>query len=314
MEETVEALLAEGTTSLLADAGRADVVPFDEAIDDDRAQRAWELELSRYREEAEVRCEARFDPRDEVKSDTVDLNWDGRAEEIDAVLCRVAGELARRDLLLGETAEASWNADGWRRLGYGSAAQYARERLGMSLLIPRGRRRRRCGTTETADAWVARARERTVKHLREEVDAAEMLGRLGIEPERRPPEEATMEELARIERRVVTGAVFVERDGATGATGAEPGAEPGQMFVVPEHGSRGTSPVCSRRDLTPHHVVFRSAGGDDRDENVTSLCTWCHLDGVHGGRLAVTAPADAMTWHIGRARLTVVEGRRRLTH
>jgi len=191
-----------------------------------------------------------------------------------------------------------------------------------------------------------------------------------------------MEELARIERRVVTGAVFGERDGATGATGATgamgaTGAEPGQMFAVPEHRSRGrvtlkfrvttgarryfrwlermfrrqgprgvtflrylcvvlidawrprarselayaevyardghrcTSPVCSRRDLTPHHVVFRSAGGDDRDENVTSLCVWCHLDGVHGGRLAVTAPADAMTWHIGRARHTVVEGRRR---
>ena len=140
MEETVEALLAEGTTSLLADAGRADVVPFDEAIDDDRAQRAWELELSRYREEAEVRCEARFEPRDDVKSDGFVVDWDRDAEHIDRELQRVAAELARRDLLLGETAEAFWNADGWRRLGDGTAAQYARERLGMSLSSVKAKR------------------------------------------------------------------------------------------------------------------------------------------------------------------------------
>ena len=369
-----------------------------------------------------MRCERRLDTRNDVEGAGFEVNWDGSAQHIDSELGRVAAELARRDLLLGEVAEAFWNDDGSRRLGYATAAQYARERLGMSLSSVKAKRAlarraqsmprlreavngRELGfeaarlvagvaSRETADAWVMRARERTVKHLREEVDAAEMLGRLGIEPERGPPEEATMAELAAIERRVVTGAVFGadraegaagRQQDATGATGPE---EQGQMSaetrartdrdarecargrvtlklrvatgirryyrwlerMFQRRGPRGvtlmrylcvalidpwrpralselayaevyerdghqcTSPVCTRHDITPHHLVFRSAGGDDTDENVTSLCVWCHLDGVHGGRLAVTPPASAMMWHVGRAPHTVVEGRRRVTH
>ncbi len=387
---------------MLAGVEGADIVPFDEVTDEDRAQRAWERELGRYREEAGVRCEGRLDVRSDVESERLDVNWDGDAQHIDSELRRVAAELARRDLLLGEVAEAFWGADGWRRLGYGTAAQYARERLGMSLSSVKakralGRRARSMprlreavngrelgfeaarlvavvASRETADEWVARARERTVKHLREEVDAAEMLGRLGIEPERHPPDEATMTELAAIERRVVTGAVF----GGEGAPASPAWVEQGQLSAVPAaDGSRGrvtlkirmttgtrryyrwlermflrrgprgvtfmrylcvvlmdawrprtraalayaevyardghrcTSPVCTRHDITPHHLVFRSSGGDDADENVTSLCVWCHLDGVHGGRLTVTPPASAMAWHIGRTPHTVVEGRTR---
>src|SRR5262249_26763604 len=74
---------------------------------------------------------------------------------------------------------------------------------------------------------------------------------------------------------------------------------------------RCTSPVCTRRDLTPHHLVFRSQGGDDSDENLTALCVWCHLDGVHGGTLSVAPPASSMQWRLGRRTHTVVEGRRR---
>lgn len=67
-----------------------------------------------------------------------------------------------------------------------------------------------------------------------------------------------------------------------------------------------------RRDVTPHHLVFRAAGGDDSSENVVSLCLWCHLEGVHAGRLAVDAPASDMHWRIGRSAHTVVTGRVRL--
>jgi len=412
LEETVEALLGEGTTSLLARVERADIVPFDEATDEEQAQRAWERELGRYREEAEVHCEGRLDARNDVESEGFAVDWGGGAEQIDSELRRVAAELARRDLLLGEVAEAFWGRDGWRRLGYGTAAQYARERLGMSLSSVKAKRAlarrarsmprlreavngRELGfeaarlvagvaSRETVEAWVTRARVRTVKHLREEVDAAEMLGRLGIEPQRRPPEEATIAELAAIERRVVTGAVF----GADRAEGAAGRDEQGQMSAVAparaggdarersrgrvtlkfrvaaetrryyrwlermfqrrgprgvtfvrylcvalidpwrprersglayaevyeRDGHRCTSPVCTRHDLTPHHLVFRSAGGDDTDENVTSLCVWCHLDGVHDGRLTVTPPASAMMWQVGRTPHTVVEGWRRITH
>lgn len=73
-----------------------------------------------------------------------------------------------------------------------------------------------------------------------------------------------------------------------------------------------SSPVCSRHDVHPHHLKFRSQGGGDDLENLTSLCTWCHLEGVHGGRIRVEPPASAMHWRIGAARSFEVRGRRKI--
>jgi hypothetical protein len=70
--------------------------------------------------------------------------------------------------------------------------------------------------------------------------------------------------------------------------------------------------VCGARLLTPHHVVFRSRGGSDLDENVTSLCVDCHLEGVHLGRITVTGSAPDLVWVLGKSGHTVVEGRRRV--
>ena len=38
--------------------------------------------------------------------------------------------------------------------------------------------------------------------------------------------------------------------------------------------------------LDPHHVIFKSAGGEDMSSNLITLCRWCH-DSIHGGRLRI---------------------------
>jgi len=63
---------------------------------------------------------------------------------------------------------------------------------------------------------------------------------------------------------------------------------------------RCTSPVCSRTDVTPHHLTFRSRGGGEEDENLSSICVVCHLDLVHGGRITAEPPASRVRWTIGR--------------
>jgi hypothetical protein len=69
------------------------------------------------------------------------------------------------------------------------------------------------------------------------------------------------------------------------------------------------SPLCTRRDVTPHHLKFRSAGGGDEDENLVSLCVWCHLFGIHEGRIQARPPASNVRWELGREPLMIVEGR-----
>ena len=42
----------------------------------------------------------------------------------------------------------------------------------------------------------------------------------------------------------------------------------------------------NRSSLHPHHVIFRSADGDDSLDNLLTLCVKCHMD-VHDGRLNI---------------------------
>jgi hypothetical protein len=321
---------------------------------------------------------------------------------IDRHLSRISFELAQRDLTIGRLAEAFWKADGWRRLGYATEKQYTHERLRVSTSSIEAKRhlarrvaampllgdaiaRRVLGydaarlvagvsTPDTVDAWIARAHERTVRHLREEVDAAEMVARLANDPAPRPPSEANMVAVAAFESSVVSGAVFAagsslsaalaqtsapaSRDRDTRSFGrvtlklrvrqstlasyrwfedllvrsvnSRPtclrflceslidswkhalGRDVACSSVYARDRYRCTNPVCSRRDVTPHHIVFRSHGGDDSDDNVTSLCVACHLEGVHGGRLAARGPASAIEWAVGRQPHTVVRGRQRV--
>jgi hypothetical protein len=75
---------------------------------------------------------------------------------------------------------------------------------------------------------------------------------------------------------------------------------------------RCTSPVCERRDVTPHHVRFQAHGGGDEPDNVTSSCAWCHLEGIHRGRLRAQGSADRLDWSIGRDPILEVAGRGKL--
>jgi hypothetical protein len=76
---------------------------------------------------------------------------------------------------------------------------------------------------------------------------------------------------------------------------------------------RCTSPVCNRRDVTPHHIEFRSAGGSDNADNLTSACTWCHLHGIHGGRIRAVGSSGQIHWELGprSAPCVIVHGRER---
>jgi 5-methylcytosine-specific restriction endonuclease McrA len=42
----------------------------------------------------------------------------------------------------------------------------------------------------------------------------------------------------------------------------------------------------NRQTLDPHHVIFKSAGGEDILTNLLTLCRKCH-DDVHEGRLRI---------------------------
>jgi len=45
---------------------------------------------------------------------------------------------------------------------------------------------------------------------------------------------------------------------------------------------RCQNPRCTSRHVTPHHIVFRSAGGGEDRSILLSLCSICHLELVHG--------------------------------
>ena len=386
--ELVFGLVAESTSTLCSELpSRALELPDDEAT---APQRAWERELARMRAEAEVRCEPYFRRGPEPHPHVERLHWPEQPEAIDRQLRELSHELVVREVAFGRALDAFFSADGWRRLGYATASQYARERLGASLSSVKAKRclvkrlaelrflaeavdRGELGyeaarlvaqvaTGATVEAWVTRARERTLRHLRDELDAAELLARWSEGTAVLPPSDAEVKRVEDLERAVVTGQVSAPPALPTPArvppatvtlhlcVGADTArdfrhweaiyprhrgsvlrkttflrfacelfldtwrprrAEVGYAHIYERDGHRCQSPCCGRRDVTPHHLRFRSHGGDDSDENVTSLCTWCHLDGIHRGQISASPPASSIRWTFGRSAHTVVEGRRR---
>ncbi|HEU4577790.1 MAG TPA: HNH endonuclease signature motif containing protein [Polyangiaceae bacterium] len=414
-EEQVEALLAEAHTALLA-AG-TDLESFEAA---DQAQQRWREQLERWRDEAEARCEARVRDWVQAREASMSVvalqaaqgcaSLDGlQSRELDAEVRAISAALAGRELRLARLLLSFHRADGWLQMGFATEAQYARERLGMcrsSLMARRALALRleglsrvedalgraeigveaalqlvRIATRATEEAWLDRARHRTVKHLREEVAAALVAVRISGERDCLPPNAEELDGFQELERAVlrghaVAGSCPTDARGpwrtmlsslqawfaggiqvSAGSTrsagrvlvrlrvscalrdwwcalaacaharlargvswvrflcltfwrawGHMVGVNVAYGQVYLRDRCRCSSPVCSRRDVTPHHVVFRSLGGSDDDENVTSLCTWCHLFGVHGGRIRASGRAPKIVWELGCLR---VEGRER---
>jgi hypothetical protein len=278
---------------------------------------------------------------------------------LDREAVRLSREWVRRDLVIGELTLEMRELGGVPALGYTSQRQYWEERLGLGAtsvkdrqtLVRRvsrfpalwhaledgvigleaGRLLARMVTQETVDAWVAHAQRRTFKHLREEVEAAEVRARLaGAVPG--PPGEGPLPVMADDPTAVkpakmgrVTldlwmsaelAALFRALEGAWERAGRPCGdflgflcvafyrawehtygSDVAYAHVYARDGWACASPTCTRRDVTPHHLRFRSQGGGEEDENLVALCSWCHLWGIHSvGAIKTTGPATGMRW------------------
>ncbi|PKN56345.1 MAG: hypothetical protein CVU56_16625 [Deltaproteobacteria bacterium HGW-Deltaproteobacteria-14] len=394
------------------------------------------------RRSAEVAAEDRFHGGDAepalvaAVADAVATATDGVAAParepvaLDAHLRDLNTQLQRRDGRLGELARRLWEVDGWHDLGYASPTQYAHERLGCSLASVKARMTldRRCDLLpevalaldegavgfeaarlvsgvadhDTVGAWLDRAGQRTVKHLKEEVEAVETIARAeGASPfGLAPPDDKTLAGHLDLERAILDGTVAdllvhggqMSGDGGSQSTpgfGTPPGSsqmsgdpesavemttrqvgtrrgagrvalrlwlgaemvafwcavegwfraagEPGEFadflirtfwheWLVQDPSARVAyqdvhererfrfrcaPPVCSNRDLTPHHLVFRSRGGGEERSNLVGLCVTCHLELLHQGRLRAAPPAEDVRWTLSRGGLITVLGRTR---
>jgi hypothetical protein len=357
-----EALLAEGTTAL------ADIVD--------------DLPEPVVRERAFGDACIEHEPPAWVPPPLPSAMWELPEDDrgLDAEAVRLSRELLRRDLLLGEMALQMGELNGAPGLGYASERQYWVERVGVSptsikdrqTLVRRvarfpallsaledgevglaaGKLLARIVTQGTEAAWVAHAKRRTFKHLREEVERVEVEARLAGAAPGFPPEDdggrmfggasllAPMSDdptnVAPAKMGRVTVTVWVSEELAGSFAALERGwVRAGRPYgdfltflcmafwrawkhtlspdvayaeVYDRDGWACASPTCSRRDVTPHHLVFRSQGGGDESENVVALCSWCHLQGIHAwGSIKASGPATAMGW---RTPVLEVRGRR----
>ena len=396
-DEAVEAMLAEGLTEVLVRHPGLDL-PSGLTEDMEAEARAWRAELAAIREAAEAAAESLTSVEGvapERSEPVPEIAWPEELLAIDLRLREAARELAWRDLELAELGRRAAEHGVWKALGYLSFDQYCRERVGVS---PAGMATRvalarrvvelpevesavvegrigyeaaaliaRVAGGGTVEAWIGRAERRTVKLLREEIEAVEMLARAeGLDEHRLgPPEAALLESIRAIERGVIAavtwaaeGADLEARCSATREEGQMSGGEVGTTtlrLTVSEdtgrfwrtlealHGGLGedgsfvaflvravmrswsgavptkvaygdvylrdrwrcASPVCRSRSVTPHHVRFRSRGGGEERGNLVSLCERCHLELVHGDRLAVTGVAPgALEWRAAGWRVT----------
>ena len=282
------------------------------------------------------------------------------ARALDARMIAVIEAMHRIDWQLGRLLRMFLDRRLYRLMLFPSAGRYLTERLGISARKARGlvaiERKTwdapargdayRGGAVsslqavtmlpviaeKTAAAWVARARNVTLRRLADEVEWA-LTVRDGLAPIAPPPARAS---LAIPERQLCARPEWEWPDAEIAFTApvsvvslfrtailafAHPadtlpgGLEQLLLHVKaewesqPRHrdpifardGWRCAVPVCTaRRDLHDHHVVFRSHGGSNEQDNRVTLCAWHHLRGIHAGRIHADGEAPrGITWEIG---------------
>jgi hypothetical protein len=80
--------------------------------------------------------------------------------------------------------------------------------------------------------------------------------------------------------------------------------------IYARDGYQCTSPVCSRGDVTLHHLRMRSRGGGHERSNTASLCSCCHLVLIHTlASIRAEPPAETIRWHLGKVPQLKVVGR-----
>jgi hypothetical protein len=401
-DHLMSALLAEAESAIYEAAdGRGRPIPLSGL--DSASAKAFREQLNEARRQERAKRERKAEAKIPIGYAPEKLDPFGEEEPLptdyrglDAEIRRCCALLAERDLLMGHLARMICGPNSWKRLKYASEQQYARERVGVSLssLVHRMTLSRRVevmpeigaairagelgyeaamlvgrvATPDTAPAWVTRARERTLVHLREEVEAVERRARLRLDSSLEPPDEDDLEEVADFERAVQRGDLLdasLKARGPRTQMSVNDGAGRELTFRVSDevrehfeqlHAQfqrltpadaplsfigflcvslwqswlprlqqnkekwkhiylrdryRCRSPVCGRRNCTPHHLERQSQGGGDEDENMATLCFWCHIFGVHTGRLTADPPASNIRWKIGRTPIMEIEGRTR---
>ena len=253
-DEAIEAMLAEGLTEILARDPDVDL-PAGLVGTLERESRAFRAELAALHETAEAAADA-LTAREPVEyAPETEIGWPGDVAGIDACLRQAARELARRDLELADLGRRVAEHERWRELGYRSFDHYCRERIGLSPSSMATRvafARRLGGLGAIGDAvagghigweaaaaiarvagpatvgnWIARAQARTVKHLREEIDAVEMAARAdGVAVrELGPPDAETLAEARALERSTIA-MIIGEAPDETTDEGQMSGIEP----------------------------------------------------------------------------------------
>jgi HNH endonuclease len=99
-------------------------------------------------------------------------------------------------------------------------------------------------------------------------------------------------------------ALFVLRCAVREWERIDPARRPREWKILERDEWRCQAPGCSsRRRLEVHHIIFRSHGGPDDPENLTTLCHGHHRHGVHDGYLRAggTAPGG-LRWELGDAK------------